>query len=181
MGNRRSREFRQQQAHDASWAQLHAEPWRPSDPRRADGSGIPRLQIVRLPTFSPPSFWEVRDLKSEWRLYSATVVDSSCYSLTVRGYELVQFDGHKLKEFFERIVQEDGRTAATAPQSPGKCQSSRYNSPSQNARDTSSRCGADRYVLGRDGAMMERERVIKAKRGRASYRSMEEQGRRGKQ
>jgi hypothetical protein len=104
MGNRKSREFRLRQEREASWDRLRAEPWRPQDRRRAFGSGPPRIQLVRLPSFSPPAFWEVCQRGPEWLLYTATVVDPDWSALTVRGYEPVEFDGGTLKSYFERLA-----------------------------------------------------------------------------
>src|SRR5688572_5293003 len=104
MGNRKSREFRLEQERQASWDRLRTQPWSPNDNTRAFGSGIQRIQIVRLPSFSKASFWEVAELRSEWVLYTATVVDPDPFALTVRGYERVAFPSEKLKVYYERFA-----------------------------------------------------------------------------
>jgi len=108
----RSREFREQQELQAAWHRLRAEPWSPLETRRTLDSGWPRIQLVRLPSFSAPTFWEICEYGSEWKLYTSTVVDSHWSRLTVRGYEPVEFDGRKLKTYFKRL------TALTLPIAP---------------------------------------------------------------
>lgn len=104
MGNRRSREFRFEQERQASWDRLRAAPWNPHEYARAFGSGDQRVQLVRLPSFSPPGFWEVCQRGEEWLLYTATVVDPDWSALAVRGYEPVAFPAGRLKAFFDRLV-----------------------------------------------------------------------------
>jgi hypothetical protein len=70
------------------------------------------MQIVRLPSFSPPSFWEVCQRDSEWLLYRATVVDPDWDALKVQRYESVAFDSDRLKAYFERL------TSMTMPVAP---------------------------------------------------------------
>jgi hypothetical protein len=108
----RSRELRKEQNRQASWDRLRTAPWSPLGLSRALGSGQQRIQLVRLPSFSPPEFWEVCQRDPEWLLYSATVVDRDWYALTVKGYEPVEFDGRMLKEYFERL------TSLTIPVAP---------------------------------------------------------------
>src|SRR4051794_6860498 len=103
MGNRRSREFRLEQDREASWQRLRSAPWRADSFGRAFGSGAQRVQLVRLPSFSPPAFFEVCQRDAEWLLYTSTVVDADPYALTVHGYEPVEFDGKRLKDFFDRL------------------------------------------------------------------------------
>ena len=81
-------------------------PWSPFHPPGAFASGLPRIQLVRLPPFSPPTFWQVCELGSEWLLYSATVVDPDPYALAMQGYERVEFEGGKLKAYFERLTSQ---------------------------------------------------------------------------
>ena len=100
----RSRQFRQEQDRRASWDRLRASPWSPFDLRRGFGSGGVRVQLVRLPSFTPPAFWELCQRHSEWLLYSSTVVDPDWSDLKVQGYEPVPFDGDKLKAYFERLT-----------------------------------------------------------------------------
>lgn len=91
---------------------MRTQPWSPLGAARAFGSGEPRIQLVRLPSFSRPAFWEICEVGSEWVLYSATVVDPGWSTLTVRGYELAEFDGNKLRTYFERLA------ALTLPVAP---------------------------------------------------------------
>jgi hypothetical protein len=100
----RSRELRKKLDQQASWDRLRDAPWSPLDLSRAFGSGRQRIQLVCLPSFSPPAFWEVCQRESEWLLYSATVVDPHWYALTVQGYEPVEFDCGTLKTYFERLT-----------------------------------------------------------------------------
>jgi len=108
----RSREFREQQELQAAWDRLRAEPWSPLETRRTLDSGRPRIQLVRLASFSAPTFWEICEYGSEWKLYTSTVVDPDWTKLTVRGYEPIKFDGRKLKTYFKRL------TALTLPIAP---------------------------------------------------------------
>lgn len=108
----RSREFRKQQDLQASCDLLRAEPWSPLDVKRTLDSGWPRIQLVRLPSFSIPTFWEICEFGAKGTLYTSTVVDPHWSRLTVRGYEPVEFDGGKLKTYFERL------TAVTLPSHP---------------------------------------------------------------
>jgi hypothetical protein len=108
----RSRELRKEQDRQASWDRLRTAPWSPLGLSRAFGSGQQRIQLVRLPSFSLPEFWEVCQRDPEWVLYSATVVDRDWCALTVKGYEPVEFDRGKLKEYFERL------TSLTIPVAP---------------------------------------------------------------
>ena len=108
----RSRQLRQEQERQASWDRLRASPWSPFDLGRAFDSGQQRIQLVRLPSFSPPEFWEVCQGGAEWLLYSSTVVDPDSSRLMVQGYEPVSFDGGRLKTYFERI------TSLTLPVAP---------------------------------------------------------------
>jgi hypothetical protein len=112
MGNRKSREFRLEQERQASWDRLRAAPWNPQGYARAFGSGQERVQLVRLPSFSPPGFWEVCQRGEEWVLYTASVVYSDWSALAVRGYEPVDFPAGRLKAFFDRLV------ALSVPLSP---------------------------------------------------------------
>ena len=112
MGNRKSREFRQQQERQASWDRLRLEPWSPYSDDRAFGSGAERIQIVCLPSFSKASFWEVAELRPEWVLYTATVVDPDRDALKVLGYERVEFPSDKLKGYYERL------TSVSVPAAP---------------------------------------------------------------
>ena len=104
MGNRKSREFRLEQERQASWDRLRAAPWNPHGHARAFGSGQERVQLVRLPSFSPPGFREVCQRGEEWLLYTATVVDHDGSAVTVRGYEPVDFPARRLKAFFDCLV-----------------------------------------------------------------------------
>ena len=108
----RSREFRKQRDQQASWDRLRTAPWSPLETRRAFASGHPRIQLVSLPSFSQPQFWEVCQLKSEWVLYSSAVINPARSALTLQGYEPVSFSGDKLKSYFERL------TALTLPLAP---------------------------------------------------------------
>src|SRR5690349_497742 len=93
----RSRELQKKLDEQASWDRLRDAPWSPYDSGRAFGSGQQRVQLVHLPSFATPAFWEVCERDSEWVLYSATVVNPDWSALTVRGYEPVAIDGAKLK------------------------------------------------------------------------------------
>ena len=108
----RSRKLRQEQERQASWDRLRTAPWNPLDSQRAVGSGRERIQLIHLPSFSPPAFWEVCELQSEWLLYSSRVVEPWWPTLSVQGYEPVPFDGVRLRNFFERL------TALTLPIAP---------------------------------------------------------------
>src|SRR5581483_3443509 len=104
MENRRSREFQMHQERDASWSRLRSEPWRPRGHRRAHGSGLPRVQIVSLPAFGSPSFWEICQRGDDWLLYTAKVVNRDWHDLTVLGYEPVEFESDRLRAYFDGFV-----------------------------------------------------------------------------
>lgn len=100
----RSRELRKEQERQASWDRLQTAPWDPLESHRAVGSGRRRLQLIHLPSFSPPSFWEVCELQSKWLLYSSKIVGTWWPTLRVQGYEPIQFDGDRLRSYFERLT-----------------------------------------------------------------------------
>src|SRR5688572_30075938 len=108
----RSRQFRQEQDRRASWDRLRTAPWTPLDWHRAFDSGRVRIQLVRLPSFSLPAFWEVCEAGSEWLLYTSSVVAPESSALMVQGYEPVTFDGGRLRAYFE------GLTSLTLPVAP---------------------------------------------------------------
>src|SRR5438105_15733714 len=91
----RSRELRKEQDRQASWERLRAAPWSPFDPHGATGSGRERIQLIHLPSFSIPVFWEVCQLDSRWLLYSSKVVHPGWPTLKVQGYEPIPFDGDR--------------------------------------------------------------------------------------
>jgi hypothetical protein len=99
-----SREFRKEQTRQASWDRMRKAPWSPFDLYRPIGSGKQRIQLIYLPSFSSPAFWEVCLLDSEWVLYSAKVIDPGWPTITVQGYEPVQFDGNRLRSYFDRLA-----------------------------------------------------------------------------
>jgi hypothetical protein len=99
-----SRQLQKLQDRQASWDRLRDAPWSPFGISRAFGSGQPRVQIVSLPSFSTPVFWEVCERASEWLLYSSYVVNTDWSALTVQEYKQVPYDGEKLKTFFERLI-----------------------------------------------------------------------------
>jgi hypothetical protein len=68
------------------------------------GSGTARIQLIHLPSFSNPVFWEVCQLGVQWLLYSSKVVDPGWPTLRVQGYEPVPFDGKRLRSFFDRLT-----------------------------------------------------------------------------
>jgi len=104
MGNRHAREHSKQQDREASWDRLRSTPWQPFETRRAFDSGKPRVQIIRIPTFSKPVFWELCQRDSKWVLYPATIVERSWPNLTVQGYEPVEFASERLNSHFDRLV-----------------------------------------------------------------------------
>jgi hypothetical protein len=108
----RSRELRKEQDRQASWDRLRTAPWSPFDPHGAMGSGRERIQLIHLPSFTTPVFWEVCQLGPQWLLYSSKVVEPSWPTLKVQGYESVPFDGDQLRSFFDRL------TSLTLPIAP---------------------------------------------------------------
>jgi hypothetical protein len=108
----RSRERRKEQDSQASWDRLRTAPWSPFEPHGAQGSGRQRIQLIHLPSFWPPVFWEVCQLGSQWLLYSSKVVDPWWPTIRVQGYEPVTFDGDRLRSFFSRL------TSLTLPIAP---------------------------------------------------------------
>ena len=100
----RSRELRKEQDRRASWDRLRTAPWSPFDAHGAMGSGSQRIQLIHLPSFATPVFWEVRQLQAQWLLYSSTVVDRGRATLRVQGFEPVPFDGGRLRSFFDRLT-----------------------------------------------------------------------------
>jgi hypothetical protein len=105
MGNRKAREWRRRMDHEASWERLRASPWHPDNPWRADGSGQPRVQIIRSPSFAPACFWEVCRLRDDWLLYRARVV-TSWYPgpLAVQGYDPTPFPPEAMADYFRRLI-----------------------------------------------------------------------------
>ena len=108
----RSREQKKEADRQASWDRLRNSPWNPFGIARASGCGRPRIQLVHLPSFSPPAFWEICQRDTEWVLYSAKVADKSWYSLTVQGYEPTTFESTALQAYFRRL------TSLTLPIAP---------------------------------------------------------------
>jgi hypothetical protein len=108
----RSRELRKELDRQASWDRQQTAPWSPFEPHRAMGSGRQRIQLIHLPSFSTPAFWEVCQVGPQWLLYTSTVVDKRRATLRVQGYESVPFDGDQLRLFFDRL------TSLTLPSPP---------------------------------------------------------------
>jgi hypothetical protein len=105
MGNRKAREWQHEQDRRASWERLRGGPWSPDDDLRAFGSGKVRAQVIHLPSFDPPSFWEVCALDGGWVLYTAAVVaDWYPGPLRLQGYDLVPFPPEKLRGFVGRLM-----------------------------------------------------------------------------
>jgi hypothetical protein len=100
----RSRELRKEQDRQASWDRLRTVPWSPFDPHGAIGSGTLRIQLIHLPSFSTPVFWEVCQLQAQWLLYSSKVVEQGWPTLRVQGYEPTPFDSALLRSFFDRLT-----------------------------------------------------------------------------
>jgi hypothetical protein len=89
----------------ASWERLRSSPWNPQQIRRAFiNSGRPRIQLIFVPSFQMPRFWEVCQRGSDWLVYSGKVSHTGEMTVMVQGYELVAFDGDKLQSFFRRII-----------------------------------------------------------------------------
>lgn len=108
----RSREFRKQQEKQASWDRLRSAPWRPTSQVRAIGNGLPRVQLVQLPSFSAGLFWEICQHDDDWLLYTSQVVDETWDKLTVQGYVPVDCESSQLKSYVDRL------TAVTMPVAP---------------------------------------------------------------
>jgi hypothetical protein len=106
MGNRRrSREVRQESERQADWERLRSEPWLPDQLFRAFGSGKPRVQLIHLPSFTPPRFWEVCQSDDKWLLYRADVlVGTHREPIRVRGYERMEAESAELEQFFLRVI-----------------------------------------------------------------------------
>lgn len=106
MGNqRRSRQIRQESERQAEWEQLRCDPWFPDEGGQAFGSGKPRVQLIHLPSFTPPRFWEVCQSDDKWLLYKADVlVESYREPIRVRGYDRVEAASADLEQFFRRVI-----------------------------------------------------------------------------
>lgn len=99
----RSRQFRQQAEHQASWDRLRDLPWSPLSDQRASGSGAQRIQLIHLPSFEKPSFWEVCEIDKQWVLYTAEVMLPSWKALMVQGYERVEVSSESLRGWYEQL------------------------------------------------------------------------------
>ena len=90
---------------------MRASPWSPFEIGRAYNSGTARVQLIRLPSFETPVFWEVCQRGDEWLLYSSTVVGNGWPAVRVQGYELTAFSSEALRGYFDRLTSRSFRIA----------------------------------------------------------------------
>jgi hypothetical protein len=116
MGNRKAREFMQQQAEKAEVEAMRNQPRPANCDVHARGIGGRRLQLIVRPAFDKARSWDVRQGPEEWRLYRSdefeTSLEARLVNLHLVGYEPVSFDSVSLASFFRRV------TALTLPISP---------------------------------------------------------------
>ena len=106
MGHKKAREFMKKQEIQDAWDNLKTTHRDLYDSVWIPGMGIERMQILYAPSFEEAKWWEVRQLESEWHLFSSKVSEDHveiCNKLI--GYEKISFPSKVLLKFFEEACE----------------------------------------------------------------------------
>jgi len=111
MGNRKARQFKQQQDDAAAWNRVIAEPRLAIQDVHAPGIGARRLQLIVCPSFEKGQAWEARQREDEWSLFRSELV-ADWPDVQLLGYDRLSIASAALASLFARV------TSLTLPLTP---------------------------------------------------------------